>query len=735
MNAQPKIQSTHLERQAYVYIRQSSMRQVEENLESQDLQYQLVGRARAFGWPEARITVVDDDLGKSGIAATQREGFQNLVAAVGLEQVGMILVTDVSRLARNCADWYRLLDLASLSSTLISDASGVFDPQIYDDRLLLGLKGAFSEAQWYNMRSQLCAAQMNKARRGELHLRLPVGLERLENGQVVLSSDLQVQGMIGLVFEQFECLGSAEKVLRYLRDEHLLLPHRVNTPTGASAKTEWLRPAYQTIYSLLKQPAYAGAFAYGKHHSVRLPGDQSKVITHKLAQAEWPVLLQDSHPGYISWDQFQANQQRLAENAQGKRWKRGAPHDGAALLQGIVRCARCGRSMHVHCTLASAYICDHDQHDFAAPRCQSINIAQIDQAISRLFLEAVHPAKLEAAFVAFSQIESQHQALIRQRQMRLEQARYEVELAHRRYERVDPDNRLVAAELERFWEEKLLVLRQVDQEWQDFRSQHLQSLGPADQATIRQLAQDLPALWYAATTTQEERKRLLRCLIREVSMDNFSKPGFSVLHVSWHTGLTTSLELPRLRHGPAPATAIANRLRQLAARLPDDQIADLFNAEGYPTATGLLWTLERVRAVRRKHHVPSNCPYRAGDSAVSDLLRGDGLTPVKVAAARLGVSSGMISAWFHAGLIHGRQRRIGASLWVCLNDNDLRRLDGSATLNPEMLPFETAPQTLGLDPDQFRAMLKTEKLLSYRIRVGKQFRWFVLPHNPTDYAQ
>jgi DNA invertase Pin-like site-specific DNA recombinase len=725
MNTHPKIQSTHLERLAYVYIRQSSMRQVEENLESQDLQYQLVGRAQAFGWPQARVMVVDDDLGKSGIASTQREGFQNVVAAVGLGQVGIILVTDVSRLARNCSDWYRLLDLASLCGTLISDASGVFDPRIYDDRLLLGLKGAFSEAQWYNMRTQLCAAQMNKAKRGELHLRLPVGFERAENGQVILTPDMQVQGMINLVFEQFTRLGSAQKVLYYLRDQHLLLPHRLH------GKTEWTRPAYEMVYSLLKQPVYAGVFAYGKHHRVHLPGDQSKVITHKLPQAEWPVLLQDTHPAYITWDQYQANQQRLAENAQGQIWKCGAPRQGAALLQGIVRCARCNRSMHVHYTHASAYICDRDRTTFGAPRCQTLNIAQIDQAVSQLFLEAVQPARLEAALSAICQIEAQRQSLTRQWQMRLEQTRYDADLAHRRYDLVDPAKRLVAAELERLWEEKLLALRQVNQDWQDFQARQLQPLALADQNVIRQLAQDLPALWFAHSTMQEDRKRLLRCLIREVSLDNFSKPGFSLLYVSWQTGLTTTLELPRLGHGPAPATPIANRLRQLASHLPDDQIADLLNAENYPTATGLPWTLERVRAVRRKHHVPSNCPY----ADTSSQPRGDGLFSVQAAVARLGLSRGVISDWFHAGLLQGHQRRPGATLWVRLADNDFRRLDGSFTQNSEMLPLETAAQTLGLDPDQFRAMLKTEKLLPYRICVGKQFKWFILPNNPTEHAQ
>ncbi len=724
MNRHPKIQETHLERQAYVYIRQSSPRQVEENRESQDLQYQLVQRAQGLGWPAARVTVVDEDLGKSGIASTQRAGFQNLVAAVALGEVGIILVTDVSRLARNCSDWYRLLDLASLRGALLSDASGVFDPRVYDDRLLLGLKGAFSEAQWYNMRSQLCAAQMNKARRGELHLRLPVGLERLENGTVILTPDRQVQSSLTLVFEQFARLGSVPKVLRYLRDERLLLPRRV------AGQTEWVRPAYQMIYALLKQPAYAGAFAYGKHHRVHLPGDQSKVVTHLLPQPEWPVLIENAHAGYLSWEQFRANQQRLAENAQGIQWKRGAPRSGAALLQGIVRCARCGRAMHVHYTHASAYVCDHERRDFAASHCQTVHMSTVDQAITQLTLEAVQPARLEAALAAVQQVEQQRQTLSRQWQMRLEQADYNADLARRRYESVDPANRLVAAELEQCWEQSLLAQRQARQEWQTFQSRQLVAPGLTDQAAIRQLAQDLPALWFAPTTTQEDRKSLLRCLIREVALDSFSKPGSILMHISWNSGLTTDLELARPRHGTPPATAIANRLRQLAAHLPDDQIAERLNAEHYPTATGLPWTLARVRAVRRKHAIPTACRYQA----VSDQPRGDGLIPLQAAAARLRVDRSVLSEWFHAGLIAGHQRCAGASIWVRLDETNLARLDGSASFSPDMLPLDTAPQTLGLNPDQFRATMQTEKLLPVRIRIGKQFHWFVLRNNPTDCA-
>jgi DNA invertase Pin-like site-specific DNA recombinase len=653
-------------------------------------------------------------LGKSGITSANRSGFQSLVTAVGLGQVGIILVTDVSRLARNCIDWFSLLDLASLRDCLISDAGGVYDPRVYDDRLLLGLKGTFAEAQWYSMRLQLGAAKFNQAKRGELHLRLPVGFVRIAENRVTLHPDQQVQTVIRHIFAEFEHLGSAHKVMRALRDQSVLLPRR----SGSSWDPEvrWVRPAFSAVYAILKNPAYAGAYAYGKHHGAHLPGAAHKVINHSVPLAEWPVLRQDAFPGYISWETYLRNQQTLALNAQGIQWKRGAPREGLALLQGIALCARCGRRMHVHYTHATAYVCDHATRQYADKRCQTFTSAYIDPFIEQLFLQAIQPAHLQAALSAIDQIDAYRQSLLTQWRQRLERARYETELARRRYERVDPDNRLVAASLEQDWENCLRQQAVLEKEAAQSHSSQLQPLSETDRQAILALASDLPDLWQKATPADRTpalaggaRERLLR----------------------WRTGTTASFDVPRPRHGTPPATAVAERLRQLATHLPDDQIADLLNAEGFPTATGLPWTLARVRAVRRKHHIPSNCAY----APCSDQPRGDGLLPAKAVAARLGVQPCMISEWFHAGLIQGSQRCAGAYLWLRLNDTDLPRLDGSGSQTPEMLPLETAPKTLGLNPDQFRAMLKTEKLLPWRIRARKQFKWFILPNNPTVYAQ
>jgi DNA invertase Pin-like site-specific DNA recombinase len=695
------------------------MRQVEENRESQDLQYQLVQRARSLGWAEANIMVIDDDLGKSAITSAGREDFQSLVAAVGLGQVGLILVTDVSRLARNCTDWFRLLDLASLCGTLLSDAGGVYDPRLYDDRLLLGLKGTFAEAQWYSMRTQLGAAKFNKAKRGALHLRLPVGFVRVADDRVALHPDQQVQSIIQHIFAEFERLGSAHKVLRVLRDQALLMPRR--SGSSWAAEVSWVRPAYSAVYAILKNPAYAGAYAYGKLHRTHIPGDAHKVVMHTLPQAEWPVLRLEDFPGYISWETYQGNQQRLAENAQGTHWKRGAPRSGQALLQGIAICGRCGRLLHVHYTHATAYVCDHLTRAYAGQRCQTFTAAYIDPLIEQLFLQAVQPAQLQTALAALDQLEAHRLSLLNQWHLRLERARYDAQLARRRYEHVDPGNRLVAASLEQEWEFSLRQLERIEKEAAQAQSCQLQPLCDADRQAILALASDLPVLW--RTALPAERKRLLRCLIQDVTLDSFSLPGFSRILVRWRTGATSSLETPRPRHGPLPATAVADHLRLLARHLPDDQIAEQLNAEGFPTATGLPWTLDRVRAVRRKHKITTACPLGTAQTGP----RGDGLYKSTEVAKLLGVHLSMISQWFRQGLITGRQRKPGGWLWVRLTAEDLRRLDGSSPWQPELILLSDAPQKLGVTTEQIRAMILAGQFTPFRIHFQDALRWFLLP--------
>jgi DNA invertase Pin-like site-specific DNA recombinase len=721
MSNHPKIQTKHLERLAYIYIRQSSPRQVEEHLESKALQYQLEQRALALGWSAEQVVIIDDDLGKSASSSSERAGFQSLVASVGLAQVGIILVTTESRLARNCADWYQLLDLASVTGTLIGDGGTVYDPRDYNDRLLLGLKGTFSEVQWYQMYTQLYQARLNKAQRGELVLRLPVGLEWLEEGQVVFTPDQEVQATIRLVFDQFDRLGTARAVLRYCRAEQIQLPRRIQTGPE-QGQLDWVKPSYQAIYRILKHPAYGGAYTYGKRHSEQLPGHQQKVVSQPLPLAEWPVLIQDAFPGYISWEHYLQNQARLQENVQRAPWRKGAPRSGSALLQGIALCGHCGRPLRIRYSNHFAYVCQAAQHQYGEPLCQSCLIAPIDEAVSQVFLAAVQPAQLETALAALEQVETERQAQVTLWQHRLERARYEADLARRRYERVDPDHRLVAVELERQWEQKLQSWQQLQQEWAQQQSQVVTPLTEADKALIRSLATDVPALWHAETTTPQERKRLLRCLIQDVTLDAVSKPGRYLIHIRWHTDATTTVEADRPKGGCRTAPMVVEQIRALAQHHPDEQIAIILNEADIKTATHKAWTPRRVTSMRQQHAIPSACPPFSQGSEP----RGDGLVTVKAAARQLGVAPGRIVTWFRRGLLAGHQRQRNSPVWVRLTEEDLERLNGSSPHQPEMEEWNELIRHSNLTVDQVRAEICAGRWLPYRLRLNNRWRWYVI---------
>jgi len=720
-----KVQPHHLDRRAYIYVRQSSIKQVEQNLESQDLQYQLASRAQVLGWPEDQVVVIDDDLGKSAATATGREGFQSLVAAVGLGQVGLILVIDVSRLARNCSDWYRLLDLAAICDSLIGDAAAIYDPRDYNDRLLLGIKGTLAEAQWYVMRQRLSAARLNKARRGELVLRLPVGYDRAKDDQVVLTPDRQVQGAIRQVFELFDRFGSARAVLLELVRRKLALPRRVQSGPN-QGEIEWCRARYMAVYQILKHPAYAGAYSYGKHRRVRLP--EGKVAVQRMPLEEWEVLIHDAFPAYISWERYMQNQEQLHENAQGANWNKGAPREGGALLQGIVICGRCGRHMRVRTGgRRSAYACYQAHRDYGAPRCQHFTAHHVDEAVVELLLEAIQPARLEVALAAMEQLETQRQMLAEQWQKRLERARYETDLARRRYERVDPDNRLVAGELEQRWEEKLRKWKQLEQEWQRAQQQELAPLSDADRQLIRQLADDLPALWHAETTSNIERKRLLRCLIQDVTLDRFSKPGVSIIQVRWQTGATTTVEVDRPPPGVWTPPRAMQRIRELAPSHPDDWIAEILNAEGLHTGKGLDWTTSRVEKARKRQDIPTGCPCLIREPGP----RGDGLINAAEAAQTLAVDVATVTIWFRQGILHGHQRKPGSSVWVRLSEEDLARLNGSTPQRPDLITVRQAAKRLGVTTEEVWEEVRAGRLLPFRLRAGKHWRWYVqLPGEP-----
>ncbi|MBN1890079.1 MAG: recombinase family protein [Thermoflexales bacterium] len=467
----------------------------------------------------------------------------------------------------------------------------------------------------------------------------------------------------------------------------LELPRRIQTGPG-KGEIEWVRPSYGIIHRILTHPAYAGAYTYGKRQGVRLPGTEGKVVVRKRAMEDWAVLKQEAFPGYISWEQYVKNQAKLRESAQGMPWAKGAPRSGSALLQGIVFCARCGRAMHVRYSNHGAYVCELTRREYGDPTCQTFTIAHVDEKITEVFLEAVQPAHLEVALAALEQIEAERAKLAAQWENRLKRAHYEAELARRRYDQVDPDNRLVAAELEHRWEDKLQTQQSLEREWAQVQAQELAPLTEADKALIRQLAQDIPAVWRADTTTQEERKRLIRCLIQDVNLDSFSKPGWSLIRIRWHTGTTTLVEVERPRPGCRTEQAVVERIRELAQRHPDDQIASILNAEGVQTVTGKVWDRRRVKNLRRNYAIPTACPYSTSEPGP----RGDGLIAASEAAERLGVRASMITQWFQRGLLAGYQSRSQSPVWVDLTEQAVRRLDGSASLRSDMVPVQEAPE-------------------------------------------
>jgi DNA invertase Pin-like site-specific DNA recombinase len=721
MNISPKIQAHHLTRKAIAYVRQSTPKQVQLNQESTRRQYQLADLAHKWGWPQPLIKVIDDDLGLSGASSHLRAGFQQLVAAISLGEVGLVLVTEVSRLSRLNSDWHRVIELCAVFETLIADGDGVYDPRDPNDRLLLGLKGTLFAAELHILRARMRDNLLNKARRGELALRLPVGYRRLHNGTVVLEPNEQVCHTLHILFEQFTILKSARAVQRYFHQHQLKMPRLIQQGTDYGRIT-WVEPTCQMIQQVLTSPVYAGVFVYGRRKTLAVRGDPAQVQTHRLPMEEWAIVIPDIYPAYISYDQYLLNRQVLRANQYNFEKKgHGAPREGRGLLQGLLICGRCGRRMTpTYGSKYQGYTCRREQITYAKCQCQSFPMAYLDQAVSDIFLAAVQPAQLETMLEALAVLEQERRRLDRHWQLRLEQARYQVHLAQRQYDAVDPDHRLVARALEKRWNDALTDLNQLEQEYARIQRDELAPLTEAEQQAVRQLAQDLPALWQAATTTVTDRKRLLRLVIREVTLTAHPDTRSAEFVILWSGNVTTrhTVTCPPIGWHCLTDAKVLQRIHELAAAHPDHQVAELLNAEGTRTQTGKPWTYQRVYSMRKQHHIPTGCPLDPQNT----MPRGDGLVSVMTAAKLLKVSPATVRLWANQGVLVSDQRVSNSKLWVQVNDADLTRLNGS--LQCDHLPTIADTMTeRQVTRDEVWALVRTGHYVPYRIRNGRNWEW------------
>src|SRR5487761_2489000 len=524
MNAEThhKVTPSHLKREAYLYVRQSSLRQVLENTESTKRQYALRDRAVALGWTHEQVVVIDSDQGQSG-AATDREGFQKLVADVGLGRVGVVLGLEVSRLARNSVDWQRLLEICALTDTLILDEDGVYNPSHFNDRLLLGLKGTMSEAELHVLRARLRGGILHKASRAALKLPLPVGLAYTDDATVALDPDAQIQHALRLLFATFKRTGSAWATVKYFRAQGLLFPRQVRTGPHAGT-VHWMPLGHNAVLKALRNPRYAGAFCYGRTHTTKHPDGSRHIQT--LPQEQWPFLLRDAHVGYLSWEEFEANLQQLRANAQasGQDRRHGPLREGPALLQGLLICGRCGNRMTVryHCCgqrLLPEYLCQKEAIEAGRhPLCQQVLGAGLDAAIADLLLTHLTPLAVDTSLQVYDELHAQAEAAQRLRAQQVERARYAAELAQRRFLRVDPENRLVADVLEAEWNARLRELAQVQEEATRQQEAERRRLSALERQAIAELVDDFPRVWRDARTSARERKRMVRLLLEDVTL-------------------------------------------------------------------------------------------------------------------------------------------------------------------------------------------------------------------------
>ena len=651
MNESLKVQSHHLERTAYLYVRQSSMKQVIENVESTKRQYALRARAGALGWSDDRIVVIDSDQGESGASATWREGFQRLVSEVGMGRAGIVMGLEVSRLARNNADWHRLLEISALAGTLILDEDGVYDPANFNDRLLLGLKGTMSEAELHVLKARLRGGLLNKVQRGEYRCALPTGFVYDDAGDVVLDPDAQIRQTIAYFFDTFSRVGSACQVVKVFRDEGLRFPSRWRNRDVVMFRALNASTAIRTLHN----PRYAGAYAYGRRRYHRAANGTK--VQRARDCSEWLACIPNAHPGYITWDRFQDNLKLLEANGRSYDLARASPpREGAALLQGRAVCGLCGQHMRVRYAarrerLEAWYVCDRAHGRSAAPNCQSIGGRPIDEAIGALVVEAMTPAAVDLALQIRAEIESRQQEADQLRRRAVERAQIDADLAQRRFMLVDPANRLVADTLEAHWNDKLRVLAKARDDWENARQDDERLLGEAVRDRLVAMTADFQRLWADPGTPNRERKRMLDHIIEDATLVKLPAEGVTKVHLRFKGGRTQTVTTLNRRSSPQQVKTQPGVI-EIVDKLLDEhtcaEIADLLNKQELrpgsavrPGRADVRFTPKRVAYLVHSYGLRSRY----------DRLRDRGLLTKAEAAARLNIHEETLIRWVEHGLV------------------------------------------------------------------------------------
>jgi DNA invertase Pin-like site-specific DNA recombinase len=688
MNLISKIADRHLSKQACIYIRQSTLAQVRLNQESTDRQYNLVDKALSLGWNQQQIRILDRDLGQSGTAATTRMDFKTLVSDVAMGQVGAIFALEASRLARSNQDWHRLLELCAITDTLVIDTDGVYNPGEFNDGLVLGMKGTFAQAELHIIRARLHGGKLNKANRGELRFPLPVGFVYHDN-KIVIDPDKEVQGAVRAVFELFSKEGTAYGAVRRFQEAGLRFPRRSYGGVW-NGKLIWGRLTHSRVLGMLANPSYAGVYVFGRHQSAKQVSPSGEIVTRlrPMPQDAWRVVIQEHHEGYISWDQFVANRHRLATNRTNTEGLPGPAREGLCLLQGLLICGHCGRRLTVRYTgnhgIYPMYECGWRRRESVGPQtCMSVPAPPLDQAITDRVLTAITPITIELALATLTDLEHRDHEIGAQWRMRIERARYEADLAERRYEAVDPSNRLIASTLEQRWNDAMQRLHDLEAELANFERQTMRAITAEQKQQIRRLAENFPQLWAASTTAPRDRKRILRLLVGDVTVSRGPEPKIVRLHIRWQGGATETLEVPQ-RPNRADVVRYPNpfvtRLRELAVTLHDDEIVQQLNAEGCQSSTGKPLTQSMIKWLRHKHQIPAPPPP-------------DGTLSVRQVCDTYGVSHWVVYYWIEIGLVSAGRRKPTTPYAITITDkvdNRLREWIANSCHLPPPSPRKTA---------------------------------------------